>query len=315
MIWPHLLKSLLIMLSPPHCLPIAPEWSESLLHLIINHIRADWLTGFFKFFTLLGEEPVMIFTLALFYWFGPRKWAKWLSIGLSINILLNLILKAYFQECRPLTELWMLTPTEDYSFPSGHAQAGLYLYVGLALCIKTRVHKLWLIAIGVLIALSRVYLGVHYPHDILLGGLIGSICILFSYLFYRSIELTPQSYKVGIPLAICLVPMCHFYINDPGLIIPIVNGGLLGYVIGLYLIESRYSNLITNYDYKFFIFACLGMLTIWKGFKTIFISLELEHVSWTYLRYAAVGFWVSFAAQWFYSQLMGTTRVQDLWKS
>lgn len=89
--------------------------------------------------------------------------------------LFNIILKLLFQRDRP--ELWQRIVTENgYSFPSGHAMASMALAASVIILLWKTKYRMVAIIIGGLyiltIGLTRMYLGVHYPSDILAGWLI-----------------------------------------------------------------------------------------------------------------------------------------------
>lgn len=93
-------------------------------------------------------------------------------VGVSGAALLNLILKSLFQRDRP--QLWERLVTENsFSFPSGHAMASSALALSIVIvCWRTK-YRWWAVATAGLymigIAFTRLYLGVHYPSDIVAG--------------------------------------------------------------------------------------------------------------------------------------------------
>ena len=121
------------------------------------------------------EYGVVPFDLALVLYLAlrPRKReGLFAGIALGGSALLNLGAKHYFGRARP--DLWLsLAPETSFSFPSGHAMGSMTLAVVLALLAW---HSRWrwpvlvvAIAFALLVGASRVYLGVHFPSDILAG--------------------------------------------------------------------------------------------------------------------------------------------------
>jgi membrane-associated phospholipid phosphatase len=100
------------------------------------------------------------------------------------SLALNLAAKAYFARTRP--DLWLsLAPETTYSFPSGHAMGSATLAVALALLAWHTPWRWPVAAAGalfvVLVGLSRVYLGVHYPSDILAGWMAATAWVVAMY--------------------------------------------------------------------------------------------------------------------------------------
>ena len=154
--------------------------------------HADWLTGFMLFITHWhGLAGVLSMAALLALWFWQRRAHYWLATLLLTvpgGIVLNVLLKYAFQRTRPKFDEPLLT-LATYSFPSGHAAAATLFY-GLvaAYLVRTGRSRLtWLLAVlaassmVLLVAASRVYLGVHYFSDVVAaiaeGGLWLTICI------------------------------------------------------------------------------------------------------------------------------------------
>lgn len=121
---------------------------------------------------------------------GLHKKALLLLIGVGGGVILNVLLKAIFQRDRP--QLWERIVTENsYSFPSGHAMASSALALSLIVLFWPTKWR-WLVVIiaslyMIVIALTRLYLGVHYPTDILAGWMVSGawVALVMSIVSYR----------------------------------------------------------------------------------------------------------------------------------
>lgn len=82
------------------------------------------------------------------------------------------------------------TGTNDFGFISGHASAATAFAIGLALCFGLRTRRAWALALGWAFAmgLSRLYLGRHFPADVLGGWLAGGVAVAAAWAFTRAIE-------------------------------------------------------------------------------------------------------------------------------
>ncbi len=128
--------------------------------------------------TVLGSEEFLFLAVVICFWKGARSLGFRLALLLSVSGFLNAELKELFRRPRPLQILpeVQLVYTQGWSFPSGHAQnsAALGWYWGWR-CRGLK--RLVLFLLVLLIGLSRVYLGVHYPTDVLAGWVIGAVLV------------------------------------------------------------------------------------------------------------------------------------------
>jgi membrane-associated phospholipid phosphatase len=154
---------------------------RSLIHLAAS----PWMTAVMRFATTLGDAQVTFtatLCLMLFFWYrGDADHLVLLLVCMTGAGVLDTVLKLAFHRARP-DPFFIAKPT-TYSFPSGHSLISLCFYGLLAGILSFEVRKTWqrvLIwcAAGFLIALiglSRVYLGVHWPSDVLAGYAAGLI--------------------------------------------------------------------------------------------------------------------------------------------
>jgi undecaprenyl-diphosphatase len=175
---------------------LAEEVFEGDTQLFDEHARAlvnahagPALTAAMRGVTYLGST---IFVLALclcavivFYLLKWRRAAVLLLITMAGAFVLNDVLKATFQRARPEPFFGILAP-KSYSFPSGHSLLSFCLFGTLAAIIHRRTRNapvrivVWIVAalLVALVGFSRVYLGVHYPSDVLAGYLAATVWVL-----------------------------------------------------------------------------------------------------------------------------------------
>ncbi|MEA2070282.1 MAG: phosphatase PAP2 family protein [Asgard group archaeon] len=139
-----------------------------------------WLEWFFKIITFLGNGLFYIILLSIAYWIYRKREA---IIGIYVLLTtawLNFFLKVLIKKPRPPQELRIIE-AEGFSTPSGHAQGSTTVYGWIML----QINKIWSYIVTpllvILICISRVYLGVHYVGDVILGGFIGSFILLGVY--------------------------------------------------------------------------------------------------------------------------------------
>lgn len=150
-----------------------------ILLFIQEFLRFSWLTPIMKFITSLGNGAMIWIVVAVILLCTThyRKTGTAMAVALLVGYLVtNLILKNLVLRARPYDVIAGLTaltgPLGDSSFPSGHTTSSIA--AGFVM-LKGTQHYLGIPAfvLAVLIALSRLYLGVHYPTDVLAGALIG----------------------------------------------------------------------------------------------------------------------------------------------
>lgn len=135
------------------------------------------LTDFMTKMSYIGEmKPMLIFT-ALIYWCASKEFGTYLLMGWSGNRVVNGLLKVtvcayrpWIRDARIVPDAAALRDATGYSFPSGHSMNGASLFGGCAIRRELpRVLRIMTGLICILIALSRNFLGVHTPQDILVG--------------------------------------------------------------------------------------------------------------------------------------------------
>ena len=152
---------------------------ESPLMLSLRAQAPDWFQGAAKAFSTIGSARVMLpfcVLLGLWLWFRSHSVARYFALSISGAVLLNLALKLFFGRTRPQVVPW-LWQEGDASFPSGHASMAAALAVTITALLWRTPYR-WLSAVlgavyVIVMGVSRVYLGVHYPTDVLAGWALG----------------------------------------------------------------------------------------------------------------------------------------------
>lgn len=146
----------------------------------------NWVSPLFtsvmQGFTFAGSDVFMgLLCLGALAWLlrqGRGRDATILAVAFAVAELLTEAAKRGFQRSRPEPFFGLETP-DSYSFPSGHALKSAVLYILLAMLATEKISvRLGAAAIALLVGLSRIYLGVHYPTDVLGGFALAAFCLL-----------------------------------------------------------------------------------------------------------------------------------------
>ena len=258
----------------------------------LQSYRTPFLDKLFEFFTIFGEELVVIAILGGIYWSINKRIGERLGITVFISLGLNSLLKAIFMRLRPFmvdTEITNLRPETSggYSMPSGHTQSASTVFFGVYQFFKKKYLLIIAIVITVLVAISRMYIGVHYLTDVLVGAFLGIIITYYLAKYLSKKEDLSKIYNIILIISgIALVGLFFynlislsgssfdseaFYFNTEALAKMI--GTLVGFVLGVRF-ENKYVNFSNhNHLLKNILRFALGIAVVMAvriGLKEIF---------------------------------------------
>ena len=175
------------------------SWFDVPIIYYIQGLESTSLTPIMFFFTLIGSKfivaPLSIIILLVLY-IQKKQLSELLFFAIASlgSEFLNIILKLVFQRVRPIEH--RLVEETGYSFPSGHSMAAFTLYVLIAYFLfhRSKTFKMRIVVISFVsllifaVGLSRIYLGVHFPSDIIGGYLASGIWFLLSFSLLRTVQ-------------------------------------------------------------------------------------------------------------------------------
>ena len=159
---------------------------------LIRHFSAA-KTAFFKTVTFFAQPAtgVVLTAIAVIIAAGRRRWriAAYIATSVIGLTILMKIIKTIVQRPRPTVD--RIIPESGFSFPSGHSVNAVAFYGALLVLAFFYLRRRWLKAIVmlvlaaeiVLLPISRVYLGVHFPSDVTAGLLLGLVVMLTATTF------------------------------------------------------------------------------------------------------------------------------------
>lgn len=162
-------------------------FDKQIVDFFVNN-RIDAINTFVVWFTSGYTILIVGFIITSLYLWNERK-KKWIiPLWLSglISFWLVQVIKLLIARERP--DVLFLVDMNDYSFPSGHA-AVVFSAIPILDAEFPKLKWFWLV-FAILIIISRLYVGVHYPSDIIAGCIIG---LTIGYMFYRGSKFKPDS--------------------------------------------------------------------------------------------------------------------------
>jgi membrane-associated phospholipid phosphatase len=296
----------------------------------------DWQTYPMKFFSFLGTEEFFMMALPILYWCVDNMLGIRVAIILMLSTSLNGAFKLAFHGTRPYwysISVRGLAEETSFGIPSNHAQSAVVVWGVLAAYLRKWWGWLGATLLIILIGLSRLYLGVHFPHDVLLGWLIGGLILWLVLRFWDPVTAWAKKQSVArqilaaflASLVVFLLPLIPFiwlrvtnwqppqdwavYATKA---ISLENaatsaGTIFGLCLGLAWIarlggfqtKGLWWKLVLRY-----LLGVAGVLIIRYGLKFIFPEGEtVLAYFFRYLRYTLIGFWVTGGAPWTFIRL------------
>ena len=264
----------------------------------------------FKSLTFLGNLEFFLIFMPLIYWCLDRRMGARLLILFLISAYINSVAKVIADQPRPFhydSRVKALVHADGGGLPSGHTQSAIVVWGYLASEVRRRM--LWILASFLMIGIpvSRLYLGIHFPTD-LLGGYILGILLLVLYLqFVLKVEawLIKKGLIWQMGLAI-LLPILFICVNPKGSFNALNAASvLLGFAPGI-LLERRWIRFCSGGNrlkrILRFIAGFIVLIGIWMGLRIAFA--EMEPVSlFRIVRYALTGLWCALGAPWLFVRL------------
>ncbi|MGD2050001.1 MAG: phosphatase PAP2 family protein [Chloroflexota bacterium] len=290
------------------------------------------LESFFLILSGIGRFEFYLAIIALIYWSIEKFFGRSLAYILAFSFLINGMIKHLIRDPRP----YWLDPTlglyeeNSYGVPSGHAQAATVFYGFLALWLRRG--WVWVLAIlmMLLMALSRVYLGVHDIEDVLAGIIIGILILIGYYFWQRYFEDRFANRILGQRLLFAILVPVLLVIAYAGLLIILGQpdydvawseyidaaewtsfediaaefGILLGLGVGFVLEVSRVRFMVHGALWKRivrYLVGLAGTIVIWFGLDTIFPEEPLAlAVPLRLFQAFLMAIWISYYAPWLF---------------
>jgi membrane-associated phospholipid phosphatase len=300
------------------------------IEIVVNEILQSlgvWLRWPMQTITALGYEQFFVLLLPVVYWCLDQAVGLRVGIALLLGTNFNTFFKFLFHNPRPF---WIsdniVTYSHESSFglPSGHAQVAASVWGWLAAEVKKRWFTVAAIALIFLIGFSRLYLGVHFLSDVLLGWLLGGLLVFLMIRLRKPVAHWFDGHSLGAKLVWILVSTVVMTLLvlgarwlSPGWTMPVewapragdvdpfslngtftISGTWLGMLSGyVILMESKGRFLAGQGSWRRIARLCVGFVGIgvfYLGLGQIFPdNADFLSYALRVFRYVLIGLWVS----------------------
>lgn len=267
----------------------------------LEAIRNDYLTVFFTVITMMAEELYLTLFLAIIYWCIDKVKALKIAYLVLFNGVMNSFIKSVIRMPRPF-EMGIVSPQRvstatGYSFPSNHTQTAVSFWMGMMLTIKTKATVIVGTVFIILTAVSRLYLGVHWPMDVAGGILFG---IIFTYFANEMLD-EESRIKDILVIGVSIVMLVVLLFNMNTTICKAV-AGLWGLCLGAYL-EQKYVRFKTkgslNNQVTKIGIGILGVAILFIGGNQWLPAIKVV----TTVQYALISLWIVAGAPWVFTRI------------
>ena len=307
-----------------------------------------WLESPMRFLSFLGDENFFFMVLPLLYWSVDAGLGLRVAFILITSNFLNSFVKLVFALPRPYwisTQVNPLSAETTFGIPSGHAQNAVALWGIMASAVRRPWVWVAALSLAFLIGLSRVYLGLHFAGDVMVGWLVGGLLLFAFIALWNPISVWVKKQTLAQQILIAFIASLIMiglgawqvtrldgYVLSQEWIDNALRSGeapnpvsmenfitsagtLFGLATGLAWIASRGGyqadgpllSRILRY-----VIGLIGILILWRGLGAIFPRDEnLISYLLRYFRYTLVGLWISAAAPWlfFHFKLAGKPKM------
>jgi membrane-associated phospholipid phosphatase len=315
-------------------------WNVGITVNIFFQSLGAWLKTPMELFSFLGNEYFFLFLLPALYWSVDAGIGLRVGFILLLSTSVNDAFKLALHGPRPYwysSNVIGYAQETSFGVPSGHSQNSAAIWGMMA--ATARKWWAWLIAILIVlfIGISRLYLGVHFPHDVLLGWLLGGLVLWATLYFWKPVSIWAKKLSLGKQILAAflagltlilfsLIPFlglkvtnwqppqawAQFATEAVSLSGALTAGGtMFGLLAGLAWFNSQGGFSADGPAWKRivrFLLGLVGVIVFYLGLDILFglIAPDAEALLpyiLRFVRYAIIGFWVSAGAPWLFVRL------------
>ena len=259
--------------------------------------------------SMTGEIIIPLFIILFIYWCMDKKRGFAVTLSMLTALITTQIVKAIVRYPRPfmvypeLISGGRLETATGYSFPSGHSTGASSFYGSLAVVFRSWVLRVIAVILIIMVPVSRMYLGVHWPMDVLAGTIIGLFSAFFLAPMFLRMQESRESFLFFTMIygAICFISAAiSAFLLDMALIedlafsdfssnMAIAAGVLLGANIEKKRIDFTSEGTIGKKAARYIVGLISSIAVV-----AILMMLPLPHYTEKLIAFFALGFWVTF---------------------
>ncbi len=284
------------------------DWGLDVI-VAIQAIRSPALDTFFRGVTFLGNAEFYILLAPIMIWSVNYRLGARLGILLLLSGYINEALKNVLMQprpCEPRPDL-CIDHAEGYGLPSGHAQNAIVFWGVIAHWIRKTWAWVAAILLMLLIGLSRIYLGVHFPSDVLAGWAIGLVILGIYVVLGDRIETWLGGLSLVVQILIGLLVPVLLLASQPSSVMVQLTGAFAGINVGVAFAVRNLDFDAGGLFWKRVVRYLIGVAVVaavYFGLRIIFPGEgESLYGVFRFIRYGLVGLWISLGAPWLFLQL------------
>jgi membrane-associated phospholipid phosphatase len=288
------------------------QWGLELIRTV-QLVHGPALDAIFEAITFLGEEEFFIMLLPLVFWCVDFAVGARLAFAFLLSVYANTGLKYLFAHPRPfeLDPAVKLHDAEGYGLPSGHSQSAVVVWGTIAAGFRKT--WLWVVAIllMVLIGFSRIYLGVHFPTDVLSGWAVGAVflaaCLALEPRFTAWLKRASLAVQLALAVFVPLALLLLHPTKDTGSSMAVLMGMGAGVALTRQVAPFSADGPLWQRAVRFLV-GVVGLLVLYVGLTLVFPAEGASlYFVMRVVRYALVGLWTGLGAPWVFRKLRLTS--------
>jgi membrane-associated phospholipid phosphatase len=294
----------------------ALQWGLDLI-VSIQEFRGPLLDDIFRAITFLGEEEFFLLFIPLIFWCVNVGMGLRITVLLMLSGCLNVDLKDLFQQPRPFEYDASVKVIDEvgYGLPSAHAQLSVVMWGMLASWIRKSWAWVVAVVLMLLVGSSRIYLGVHFPTQVLAGWSLGIVTLALYLGLHASIEKWLLELRLGQQIVLALVAPGALFLIHPVDDSAAATAILASMGVGLALGRGRVTWSAEGpwrQRAARFVVGVVGIFVLRLGLKAVFPAEgEAFYLLFRFVRYSLVGLWIVLGAPWLFGFLRLTPKVAE----